>query len=97
MCEHNTSVVIYAGADTTVEICEWGCDRILVHKILPSGTSQLVREVEHPQVAALREEVERLRGIVREVNSMNNMANLNDAELWNVNSEFQERIEAALK
>lgn len=66
MCEHNTSVVIYAGADTTVEICEWGCDRILVHKILPSGTSQLVREVEHPQVAALREEVERLRAAIEE-------------------------------
>ena len=48
MCEHNTTVVIYSGKETTVEICEWGCDQILIYKIMPDGTNQLVREVEHP-------------------------------------------------
>ncbi len=49
MCEHNTTIVIYSGKETTVEICEWGCDQILISKIMPDGTTQLVREVEHPK------------------------------------------------
>lgn len=82
MCEHNTSMVIYAGADTNVEICEWGCDQILVYKILPNGTFQLIREVEHPQVAALREEVERLRAAIKPFAEIPCLENFDDDQLF---------------
>jgi hypothetical protein len=62
MCDHNTSVVIYSGKDTEVELCEWGCDKILIYVRMPDGKSVLVEEVENP----LRARVEELESLIIE-------------------------------
>jgi hypothetical protein len=48
MCDHNTTVTIYSGKDTEVELCEWGCDKILIYARMPDGKTVLVKEVENP-------------------------------------------------
>ena len=49
------------------------------------------------ELSALRERVAGLEAMLYEINSMNDMANLNDAELWNVNGETQNRVDELLK
>lgn len=60
MCDHNTTTVIYSGKETSVEVCDWGCDQILIYKIMPDGMTQLVREVENPRKAWYEAELHQL-------------------------------------
>jgi hypothetical protein len=49
------------------------------------------------QLASLRAERDEAVRLLKEIHSMNDMANLNDAELWNVNGEFEKRIVALIR
>ncbi len=49
------------------------------------------------QLASLRAERDEAVRLLKEIHSMNNIANLNDAELWNVNGEFEEKIAGIIR
>ncbi len=49
------------------------------------------------ELAALRAERDEAVRLLKEIHSMNNIANLNDAELWNVNGEFEEKIAGIIR
>lgn len=53
-------MTIFDNGKTIVEICEWGCDRVLISEN-KNGITELVREFEHPQLAAKDAEIARLR------------------------------------
>ena len=94
MCEHNTTIVKYDQGNVQVEVCTWGCGQTLIGVKDVTG---LTRTFTIAELSALRERVEALHAILYEINSMNDMANLEGAELWNVNGETQKRVDAALQ
>ncbi len=60
-------------------------------------TSQEVTNAAERDLAALRAERDEAVRLLKEIHSMNNIANLNDAELWNVNGEFEEKIAGIIR
>ncbi len=56
-----------------------------------------VAEMAAAELAALRAERDEAVRLLKEIHSMNDIANLNDAELWNVNGEFEKRIVALIR
>ncbi len=64
-CEHNTTVTMFVKGYLTVELCTWGCGNILVCEVDPNGTTKTLREIEHPELSALRAEVEALEAAVK--------------------------------
>ena len=64
-CEHNTTVTMFVKGYLTVELCTWGCGNILVCEADPNGTTKTLREIEHPELSALRAEVEALKWVVK--------------------------------
>lgn len=64
MCDHNTGTVIYSAQGVSVEICDWGCNKILIYKDLPNGVTRLMAEYEHPELVALRAKLEEAREII---------------------------------
>lgn len=81
MCEHNTGTVIYSAQGVSVEICDWGCNKILIYKDLPSGVTRLVAEYEHPELAALRAKLEEAREIIEMAAHMSNREEYNTVAL----------------
>lgn len=64
MCEHNTTIVKYDQGNVQVEVCTWGCGQTL---IAVKDASGLTHTFTHAELAALREEVERLRKFFNEM------------------------------
>ncbi len=48
------------------------------------------------ELASLRAERDEAVALLNAINSMNDVANLNDCELWNVNGEFQKKVDVLL-